>query len=554
MEILKNLEIKIRERAKLLLSAEKDDNVKKTLFSICKRDPVYFFKYFVYTDRNPTLIPQKFGSAVPFILFDYQEEFLLDAWDAILMAQLPVKERTNPTDIFSEKSRQMWFSWTFAGLQVYSFIFHDMKSLYLSLAADEVDKNWDMKSQFEKIRFILSNLPNWMLPTWFNKKCWTEYNKYMVISRSDWTWSIKWECSKPTAWRWWTTAFAIFDEMAFMSYAWQINASVWASTPCRFFNSTPNWEWNEYYLMRKRALPVDEYWNKKEQTVRYHKCHWSEHPLYDDDWYNWKTKNMSADEIAAELEIDYNVAIKGRVYSWFKWHTHDVDYNPVKPLYIIIDNSHGGQDPHAVIIMQPNYDSTYWDIIDSIEINCDIPEMADFLTCTPKFSLKDNELAFLQRYKEYNWRTAVFVSDPYDTHTRIVNNHHPDWIVIFEEYTKVWINLNIPNTKDNPKTTQIIRTRSNINRLRINKRCIDFISAIQNAAYPDENENSRRTTPIDMPNHDWTSHYRTALEYMTIYMLDNFVETQKDKEKEDVFEMQEFKNPVTGEISYNYNV
>ena len=23
--------------------------------------------------------------------------------------------------------------------------------------------------------------------------------------------------------------------------------------------------------------------------VRYHRCHWKEHPLYTQDWYNWKT-------------------------------------------------------------------------------------------------------------------------------------------------------------------------------------------------------------------------------------------------------------------------
>jgi len=49
---------------------------------------------------------------------------------------------------------------------------------------------------------------------------------------------------------------------------------------------------------------------------------------------------MTKEQIAQELEIDYNVALKGRVYPNFRGETYDVDYNPTKPLYVIIDNSH----------------------------------------------------------------------------------------------------------------------------------------------------------------------------------------------------------------------
>jgi hypothetical protein len=141
MEYLQDLENNIRERVKLLNECDKNDDIKKSIMSICKRDPIYFFKYFVYTDRNPSMIPEKFGNAVPFMLFPYQEDFVEDCWDAIKMGQLPVNERTSPTDVFSEKSRQMGFSWTFAGIQLYAFIFHNVKSLYISKKAEEVDKN-----------------------------------------------------------------------------------------------------------------------------------------------------------------------------------------------------------------------------------------------------------------------------------------------------------------------------------------------------------------------------------------------------------------------------
>ncbi len=540
-ELLSNLEKNIYQRAKILNECEKDDELKKYVYAACKKDPIYFFKNFVWTDRNPTIIPEKFWHVVPFVLFEYQEDFLRDAWDAIQMGRLPVEQRVEPTDVFSEKSRQMWFSWLFAWLQYYAFAFHWIKSLYISMKADEVDKNWDIKSHFEKIRFIIRYIPEWMLPEWLSKESGTEHNKFMNISRKDWTGNITWESANPNAGRWGTIWFVIFDEMAFMQYAQAINMSVSSATPCRFFNSTPNWEGNEYFRMRKLAI---------EWKMRYHRCHWSEHPLYTKEWYDWKTKWMTKEQIAQELEIDYNVALQGRVYWNFKWETHSIDYNPTKPLYVIIDNSHGGADPHAAIIMQPNYDNQFWDIIDCIQINCDIPDMANLMAWAPKMALNNNELSFLNRYREYNWRDATFISDPYDTHSNIKNSHHPNWIVIAQEYARVWIHLNTPNTKDNPKVTQIIKTKANIHRLRVNERCMDFISSIQNARYPEVWESASRTTPVDMPIHDWTSHYRTALEYMTLYMLDNFVETQKKSEPQK--SIMEIKDAVTWEIKIVY--
>jgi len=540
-EVLNNIKENIYDRATLFQKYDEDKELKKHIFVACEKDPIYFFKYFLYTDRNASLIPESFWSKVPFILFEFQEDFVRDAWDAIKMWQKPVQDRTEPTDMFSEKSRQMWFSWVFAGLQLYAYLFHNMKSLYISKKEDEVDKAWDIKSHFEKIRFMIRWLPNWILPKWLQKEIWTDCNKNMNISRKDWTWSIIWESANPNAWRWWTFSFVIFDEMAFMQYAQAINMSISSATPCRFFNSTPNWEWNEYYRMRKLAI---------EEKVRYHRCHWSENPLYTKEWYKWKIKWMTKEQIAQELEIDYNVALKGRVYPNFRGETYDVDYNPTKPLYVIIDNSHWWSDPHAVIVMQPEYETQYRNIIDSVTMNCDIPDMANFLAWAPKIALNDNELAFQNRYQNYNWRQATFISDPYDTHTKVVNNHHPDGMVIYDEYAKVWIHLNIPNTKDNPKTTQILRTRSSIDRLKVNERCADFISAVQNAIYPEVKEWSMRTWPVDLPVHDWTSHYRTALEYMTIYLLDNFVETQKTKEEEK--KLVEIKNPVTWEMTYKF--
>lgn len=75
---------------------------------------------------------------------------------------------------------------------------------------------------------------------------------------------------------------------------------------------------------------------------------------------------MSKEKIAQELEIDYNTAVEGRVYPNFPSKPVVVSYDENKPLYVAMDNSHGGGDPNAIILVQ--LDGYNYNIIDSIEV------------------------------------------------------------------------------------------------------------------------------------------------------------------------------------------
>jgi len=50
----------IKEKCKILNEAAKSDETKQVLIEICKKDPIYFFTYFLVTDRNPGLIPEQY--------------------------------------------------------------------------------------------------------------------------------------------------------------------------------------------------------------------------------------------------------------------------------------------------------------------------------------------------------------------------------------------------------------------------------------------------------------------------------------------------------------
>jgi hypothetical protein len=479
----------LEHRIKLLGEAKDNEMLQQIEIATCTQDIMYFFYNYVYTDRNWNLYDNTYPDILPFIPYPFQEECILELWDSIVKWE----------PVFIEKSRQMWISWLIMAVFVYWFLFHNKKFLVLSQKQDDVDKLWDMKSLFEKARFMINLLPEWMLPKWFNK---TEDMSYMRITRPDSTGSITWESANPNASRWWTYDAIFPDEFAFQSNASTINKAMASASPCRIYTSTPNGKGNEHYRMRELAI------KKVIKGLRYH---WSDHPLYTPERYKNKTASMDRVAIAQELEIDYDTSVVGRVYDEFPNKPTEVKYDPDKPLYVAIDNSHGWTDPNAVIVIQPDW--VYWNFIDYVEMNATPENMAYFLSAQPKGELKDFQYEFQERYKNYNWRKAIFISDPYDTKSAMWNS------TILDDYRKVWINLMLPQQRN--KQEQILKTRTNLYRIRYNDNCLDFATAILNARYPERKEDSNSTKPFVLPVHNWTSHARTALEYFVTYYEEN---------------------------------
>jgi len=482
------------QRAEIVKDCLKSVEAQIGYKEICKQDILFWFKNFVYTDKNDSLYWPEMPNILPFIPYPFQEECILEVWDSICKGE----------PVFIEKSRQMGISWLIMAVFVYGRCFHNHKYLVLSQKQDDVDKLWDMKSLFEKARFIINNLPQWMLPKGFNKK---EDMNYMNISGWETTGSITGESANPNASRWGTYNAIFPDEFAFQSNAATINRAMASASPCRIYTSTPNGKGNEHYRMRLLAMPNDG----SEPSIKWLRYYWSDHPLYTKERYNKKTASMDSVTIAQELEIDYDTAVMGRVYPEFPKESINIKYNPDKPLYVCIDNSHGWTDPNAVILAQ--IEGSSWNCIDSLEMNATPEDMAYFLSCNPKGILTDIQSSFLERYKNYNWKKATFIADPYDTKQAMGNS------TILDDYKKVGINLMIP--EERRKEEQILKTRTNLYKVRYNDNCLDMASAILNARYPERKEDSNSTKPFMLPVHNRTSHYRTALEYLVTFLCEN---------------------------------
>ncbi len=535
----------MEERILILDNCKDNPDLQLLEKETCKRNIIYFFNTYLMIEKNATFYDAGTPSEVPFILFPFQEEYVTEVWESIFEWSKPVKDRKAwvLTNVFIEKSRQMWISWVTSGIMVYGFLFHKHKYTMISRTEAEVDSPWDMDSLFEKMRFMMENLPNWMLPTEYTKELGKDKsNRKMNITDPDSNASITWKTANPWAWRWGSRTAIFLDEFAFMTFADQINKSTASNTPCRIFNSTPNWEFNEFYDMKKLA----EKWKIK--RLRYHR---TDHPYYDDAWYEQRIKWMKEEDIAQELEMNYTVALKWRVYPEFKQDGIALPYDHKKQMIIWIDNSHGWADPHAVIIMQINNKTHHLDIIDSIAMNGSVTDMAEFMAWIPKFKMDDEQLAFQERYKEYNWKRATFVTDPYDTYSTLNNTN------VFKEYMKVWINVVTPKKQAKwgnmiipPKKEQIDITRKNIYKIRYDKHNKDFRAAIMNCRFQtvDKNKATTRTTAPTLPIHDKTSHYRTALEYLITYLEFNL---SSRKEKKQLVDKRPIRNYVTGQLSYS---
>ena len=187
----------------------------------------------------------------------------------------------------------------------------------------------------------------------------------------------------------------------------------------------------------------------------------------------------------------------------------NVDYDPTKPTFISIDNSHGGKDPHAVIVSQ--LDNKLIRIIDNVQMNCSIDDMADFMAGMNKIELNTSQIEFYARLCT-QYIGATFIGDPYDTNSTINDG------TIAQKYMQRGIYLNTFNTKLYSKQSQIQLTRGAMPKVRVHNRCSDFMSAISNARYPTRSDTSQSTAEIKLPIHDQTSHYRSSLEYLITYL------------------------------------
>ena len=525
------------EKLKLLTKAKESVVLQWAIIEQCKRDIFYWFDNFAYTE-NVKGFSDSTDLYIPFVLFDFQIDFVKGLWEAMQDAKRPIGERTKPScNVFIEKSRQMGLSWIVSAVFFYAFNFHNYKIHMISEKSDLVDKSWDMKSLFEKLRFLIDHTPSWMMPTWLKNKQ-SELNKFMTISKPGGQSSITWESANQDAGRGGSYDAIFLDEFAFVQNAVEINRSCQQATQCIIYNSTPNGTRNEFYRMREKA---------EKGVIRGFTFHWSEHPHYDQAWYELQCANSDPVSIAQELDIDYRASVVWAVYPQFadgRVTIGKYEYDPNLPLYVSQDNSHGGNDNFAVLVWQENLKTQVLYLIDALQFpERTTPEqVASFMGKKPlawlHFSQPMRE--FYSRWVDYKTPQS-YIADPYDTDVALGNSS------IKQDFEKYSIHLSMPTFAPWMRGNiieQVRLTTKLLPQMRINETCIEFLDAIFNARWKPVTENS--TSLKQSIIHDLTSHYRTALEYFGIWYTNDKQKRPINKGRE--LRVEEIYNPITGRL------
>jgi len=286
----KDLYQNTKDRLSLLMAAEKKWDLRKVQIQMCKNDVLYWVNQYSVT-YNPRVTP----SVIPFITYDYEDTLITSIWEHI----------RDQKDILIDKSRDMGVTWCVLAVFTWYWLFGGEGQDFLVGSRKEqyIDVMGNMDTLLEKVRFLLHNLPKWMLPDTFD---WKSHSNYMRLLNPATKSTITGEATNNNFSRGGRRRAIFFDEFAF----WECDSSAWRasadSTNCRIVVSTPHGFNNQFAKLRHSGI------------IDIKSLHWRLHPDKDDAWYQNECKRRNHDqvEIAQELDINYEGSEEGILFEF----------------------------------------------------------------------------------------------------------------------------------------------------------------------------------------------------------------------------------------------
>jgi hypothetical protein len=309
LSVPKDPEANLKWRADMLEAAEGDEEMQADLYTACSQSILFWINAFVFTLRifesNESGEKQQAEfNHLPFITWAIQDDYLLRLEHCVDEGESQL----------TDKSRDMGATWCNIALYTHRFLFRDDEShLMMSRKEDAVDildgqpKNYPFGTLsapgtlFGKIDYILSRLPEWMLPRMSRKK--------MHLVNLDGRSRIDGESSNATAGSSDRRTSIFLDEMAKM----QEGESIWRSTAdvtaCRLPCSTPNGAGTTFSKVRLSGrIPVFvlPWWEHPEKGLGRH--------IAKDDlgrykirspWYDAEETARTPKELAIEVDMDH---------------------------------------------------------------------------------------------------------------------------------------------------------------------------------------------------------------------------------------------------------
>jgi len=473
------------KRQRLLIKKDLLDHPEKIVLykEKCRRDIVYFTDMFTWTYD-----PRRRPSKMPFILYPFQEEYIKNV----------ERDIDEGRDALTEKSRDMGVTWLVLVVFLHGFLFKGYDFRVGSRKEELVDKRGDADSLFEKLRFLLLALPVGFLPTG-----WTpiKHDRHMLLENPELKCSIAGEATNPNFGVGGRKKAILFDEFAKWSCAedaWKKSAD---TTPCRLPISTPEGMGQKFSDVRfDKKVPIKVY-----------TLHWGLHPYKDQKWYDDEKKRRTDQEVAQELDISYDRSAKSRVYEiWDHIERGQFKYNPAFPLFTSWDF---GNDGTAIIWWQRVLGTRFWRIIDSyINYNKVIDFFVPFITgkFAHPYPYTEEELRMINERR--SWLPSINFGDPSCKQHQMQYKYSIQEVL---ENNQIYIYTNDEAVKFESRKTATELLIRDI-QLNINPRTEYLDSSIKNSRYPERSEMTTATSEILRPVHNWSSHYRTALEYLAV--------------------------------------
>lgn len=256
---------------------------------------IYWLRLYAWTlDPRMSVLP-----TVPFYPFRFQEA------DLRFVYNLMVEQ----SDGVFDKSREQGATWELLLHDFWCWRFMpNFQSLWTSKKEEAVDAKDSPDSLFEKLRFQARRTFSWMLPSGFVMR---EHAPYMKLVNPSNESTIKGEA--PTANFGVSGRYTTIrnDEHALHPHGgypqWTSQSQ---SSRSKISFSTPRGKFTKQGELRHLG------------TIPVHSSHWSKHPFKDERWRAAQALFMTPEEIAQEIEIDYEASQPGRIVPMFNEVLH----------------------------------------------------------------------------------------------------------------------------------------------------------------------------------------------------------------------------------------
>lgn len=266
------------------------------VWKMCEESILFFFNVFCWTQDTRTE-----NKDLPFITFPFQDEAILEVNRCIDAGE----------NLFIDKSRDMGVTYIVIYTFLWRWLFKRSEQFRIgSRKEDFVDRQGDMDTLFEKLRYSINFLPFWLLPKGFNKK---KHSTYMKLLNPEIGCAIIGEATNADFARGGRPKAVLFDEFS----AWDMAEEAWRSasdaTRCKIAVGTPKGAGNKFAELSR----TDEVKNKLHLL-------WWKHPnkaVTSAQYLELKSFNGEIGEDQSKAPVGCYIGKDGKIHS--EWYDNE---------------------------------------------------------------------------------------------------------------------------------------------------------------------------------------------------------------------------------------